>query len=864
MSRYNNGLIYTNDKCIGCNKCIFECPVIGANVSVYQNGMNRIMVNEKKCIHCGHCLNTCTHDARDYHDDTELFFEDLSAGNQIALAIAPSFYINYPQQASHILGYLRSLGVGKIYDVGFGADIATYCHIKYIEQSDEDNGQGKAYLARTCPALVNYMECCEPEMVDLLIPIHSPVICLGIYVHQYLKEKTDIAFISPCIAKKDEIDAATTGGNIRYNVTYKHLMKRLKDIDLSDYQAESDLKPIGLGNLFPMTGGFKEYIEHFIPREKLVLRMEGFPAKHEQLCDYCNNINQSDEKPCLIDILSCSHGCLTGPASEPDNFHLVNMLSGYRKTRKETQEGFLQDTDTMAERRERLENYFSELDLSDFHCGYTDRYHQSFHIPESTYDEIFNTMYKYTEADRNINCHSCGYSSCRDMVTAIAYGYNCMENCVHYTKDEVMRLYYTDPLTEIANKAAFIRDTTELLQNNENTQYVICTIDINNFTAVNDMYGFERGNQVLRFLARRLHQYSQADGTCARLDTDHFALCVPYEKSRLVFFEEKPYYDANDLNVDFPITVRFGLYLVEDSYEQVDKMLDLSAIAMNQNTDKSRNTYFFYNDDIRKELLEEASIARHMREAIKNEEFQTYLQPQYNHATGELVGAEVLCRWIRSDGSMISPDAFIHIFEKNGFIRELDYYMWDKTFQLVRKWLDEGKDPVPVAVNISRISLKDVNLCETFQQLSDRYQIEPERVHLEITEGAYMQNQRQIIEIIEKLQKCGFIIAMDDFGSGYSSLNTLKSVPIDILKLDMGFLRGKDDQNKGSSIISFVIRMAEALGLATIAEGVETIDQADFLKSIGCDMIQGFLYARPMPVEQYEKILFNGNNRIDK
>ncbi len=854
MARYNNGMIYTNDNCIGCNKCIFECPVIGANVSVYEHGQNRILVNEKKCIHCGHCLSACTHNAREYRDDTEAFFEALSAGKNISIAVAPSFYINYPEKAKKVLGYLRYLGAKKIYDVGYGADIATYCHLKYFEKKAKTPEQCPAFLSKSCPAIVNYAECCVPEAIESIIPIHSPVICLGIYVHKYLGDQSEIAFVSPCVSKKDEIESPTTGGVINYNVTFKHLMQYLENIVLDDYYAESDLEPIGLGELFPIAGGFKEYIETFLTKDEVVLRTEGLPGRHEELHEYCAALNASDNSPSLVDILNCTHGCLTGPATESSNYDVVNMLKSYKHVHSKFQTEAFDDKLSTQERRDKYEALFSSLDVSDFECEFIDRFQQPFHIPESTYDEIFNAMHKYSPQERSVNCHSCGYASCREMVTAIAYGYNHMENCIHYTKDEIARLYYTDPVTEISNKAAFLRDTEELLHSNPDTKYVICTADINNFTAINDMYGFENGNKVLQFLAQTGTRFVEGIGVCARLDTDHFALCFPYSEDLLEELRRADFFDCHEISIDFPITLRFGIYIVEDIDEQVDKMLDLAAIAMSKEGDRSRNTFSYYNNKLRQELIEEANITSQMREALDKEEFYIYLQPQYNHATGELIGAEALCRWIKSDGSILSPAVFIPVFEKNGFIIELDRYMWEKTFALVRKWLDAGIAPVPVSVNISRISLQDVNLSEVLIELGRKYQVNPALIHLEITESAYISNQMQIINIINTLRGNGFLIAMDDFGSGYSSLNTLKNVPIDILKLDMGFLRGDEEKDKGGNIISSVIRMAQSLKLYTIAEGVETVNQANFLKSVGCDMIQGFLYAKPMPVSQYEEL----------
>ena len=251
-----------------------------------------------------------------------------------------------------------------------------------------------------------------------------------------------------------------------------------------------------------------------------------------------------------------------------------------------------------------------------------------------------------------------------------------------------------------------------------------------------------------------------------------------------------------------------------------------------------------------------------MNAAMDNREFVMYLQPQYNHSSGKLVGAETLCRWIKPDGSIISPGIFIPIFEKNGFIKKLDIFMWESAFRQIKKWLDSGIKPVPISVNISRISLNDDEIVRVIGGLKEQYSVDTSLLHFEITESAYMDDQESLIDRITRIREMGFMIAMDDFGSGYSSLNTLKDIPIDILKLDMGFLRGGTNTDKGSNIIGSVIRMAHSLGLITVAEGVEKADQADMLQSLGCDIIQGYLYARPMPVTDYNELLAKSESEV--
>ena len=211
----NEGLIYTTEDCIGCNKCISGCPVIGANIAVSENGRNKILVDGTKCIHCGHCLETCGHNARLFRDDIDVFFRDLDNNVPISVILAPSFLINYPGKYENILGYLKQMGVKHIYSASFGADITTWAYLNYIKKHDFIGG-----ISQPCPAIVNYVERYIPELLPKLMPIHSPLLCTAIYIKEYLKDANRLAFISPCIAKRDEIRSENTNGYVSYNVTF--------------------------------------------------------------------------------------------------------------------------------------------------------------------------------------------------------------------------------------------------------------------------------------------------------------------------------------------------------------------------------------------------------------------------------------------------------------------------------------------------------------------------------------------------------------------------------------------------------------------------------------------------------------------
>lgn len=436
MNNLNEGLIYTTSDCIGCNKCISGCPVLGANIAVYENGVNKIHVDGSKCIHCGHCLETCGHNARLYKDDTKVFFTDLANGKAISIILAPSFLINYPEEYTHILGYLKQKGVRHIYSASFGADITTWAYLNYIKENAFLGG-----ISQPCPAIVNYVERYIPELLPKLMPIHSPLLCSAIYIRKYLNDTNKIAFISPCISKKDEIQNPNTDQYVSYNVTFKHLFDQLKDIDLNHYSASDELE-YGLGSVYSMPGGLKENVEHFLGKENLVRQIEGEVHVYQYLEKYLARINEHKQLPLLVDALNCSQGCNYGTATTSKLSQDDDILFSLQKQRAKNLYAKNDPFDTSVapeERFLRLNNKFKGLRISDF----TRNYDRSAAINENNMTQsdliaVFIAMNKSTEEDRSINCSCCGYKKCEDMAKAIFHGYNRKENCIHYIKDTLI------------------------------------------------------------------------------------------------------------------------------------------------------------------------------------------------------------------------------------------------------------------------------------------------------------------------------------------------------------------------------------------------------------------------------------------
>lgn len=432
-----DALVYTNDKCVGCNKCISACPVLNANHAVEENGRNKIIVDGKACISCGACFDACAHGARSYNDDTERFFEDLKKGEKISLLLAPAFLANYPKEYESVLGGLKQLGVNRIISISFGADITTWGYIKYITEHNFTGG-----ISQPCPAVVGYIEKYIPELIPSLVPIHSPMMCGAIYVKKYMKVTDKLAFISPCIAKKNEIDDPNCGGYVSYNVTFDHLMDYVRKNNISGPKVSDEIE-YGLGSIYPMPGGLKENVYWFCGEDVFIRQIEGEKHAYEFLEDYKQRVLGKKELPFMVDALNCAKGCIYGTGVEEEKtktddilYELQKIKEASKKTgRKHTWSRNLSPKQRLA----CLNKQFKDLDINDFIRHYSDK-SQGLEIEKpntAQLDAIFATMEKDTREKQIINCSACGYATCKDMATAIHNGCNHKDNCIQYIKGEV-------------------------------------------------------------------------------------------------------------------------------------------------------------------------------------------------------------------------------------------------------------------------------------------------------------------------------------------------------------------------------------------------------------------------------------------
>lgn len=435
MYENQKGLVFTNEKCIGCNKCISACPVITANRAVeMDDGSQRIDVDGSKCIACGACFDACEHHAREFLDDTEEFFAALAAGEKISVLWAPAFAANYPNEYKQILGGLKKLGVNRIISVSFGADITTWGYIKYITEHHFTGG-----ISQPCPAVVNYIEHYIPELISKLVPIQSPLMCGAIYAKKYLNITDKLAFISPCIAKRDEIKDPKNKGYVSYNVTFDHLMEYAKKHNIKAEPAADEIE-YGLGSIYPMPGGLKENVYWFCGEEVFIRQIEGEKHAYHFLEDYKNRVLAGKPLPFMVDALNCAQGCIYGTGVEEEKTKTDDILYELQAikeaSKSKRKSSAWAKNATPQQRLKNLNKQFAQLDINDFIREYTDKSkgNEILRPNESDINDIFEDMKKTTKKLQHINCSACGYQTCSDMATAIYNGCNKKESCVHYIK----------------------------------------------------------------------------------------------------------------------------------------------------------------------------------------------------------------------------------------------------------------------------------------------------------------------------------------------------------------------------------------------------------------------------------------------
>jgi len=415
------------DSCVGCNRCIRVCPIDEANIAYEENGKVKVKIDNSKCIACGNCLAVCPHGSRYYEDDTERFFKDLKAGVPISMFAGPALKSNF-EEYERLFTWLRSIGVRSIYDVSLGADICTWAHIRYIQK----NGP-KPIISQPCPAIVNYILMHRNDILKYLSPVHSPMLCTAVYMRKYEKVKAKIAALSPCIAKAYEFEATNL---VEYNVTFKKLREYMQknNISLPARTTKFDNYEAALGSLYPMPGGLRESVEHYVGKSLRIDKSEGLEV-YEALDEYLECSRKSASSlPVLFDVLNCHHGCNlgTGCVKDVDIFKINTKMDKLRQDaiKKENLEYTTHDL---------FKKFDDTLRLEDFIRKYTLSTVRPISVTQEQINEAFIRLGKLDEKSRLFSCGACGNDTCHEMAMKVAKGVNIPDNCAEKTHADVKK-----------------------------------------------------------------------------------------------------------------------------------------------------------------------------------------------------------------------------------------------------------------------------------------------------------------------------------------------------------------------------------------------------------------------------------------
>ncbi len=417
-----------------------------------------------------------------------------------------------------------------------------------------------------------------------------------------------------------------------------------------------------------------------------------------------------------------------------------------------------------------------------------------------------------------------------------------------------------DSLTGMLNKEQFYEETYQLLHKYSDETFYILYTNIESFKFVNDIFGIAKGDEILRRQAESMENYGTEKVICARLQGDHFAMCIPeseFSTERISDAIQK--IEEEFTSNAFHLRIYAGVYRVGDMEEPISIMCDKANIAGGTIKNNYQKKIAFYNTVQLVQSLREKSILGEFERALNREEFAMFLQPQVD-AKGQVQGAEALVRWVHPEKGVVAPGRFMDTLEKTGLVYKLDKYMWERAAQKLKEW-KQRKIPYYISVNISTKDFFFLDIYETFVQLTEQYEIEPERLKLEITETTLMSDFKENMEILGKLQAYGFQIEIDDFGSGYSSLNMLRNIRANVLKIDRDFLVATENEVRDQDILQSIVVLAEKIGMSVIVEGVETKKQLEMLISMGCRLFQGYYFSKPLSVEKFEEAFLNSNQR---
>lgn len=427
-------------------------------------------------------------------------------------------------------------------------------------------------------------------------------------------------------------------------------------------------------------------------------------------------------------------------------------------------------------------------------------------------------------------------------------------------------LTHRDPLTGIYQYESFKEKAQLLLDNAGNKKYAVVYTDFTDFKYINDVFGYAYGDSILSRYGEILRTGLQEDEICGRVTADNFVLLLHYsDKEEVASRQRRADKQITEYMHSSPssqsIATNCGICCLEDVVEdlKIEGYLDRANFARKTVKNGSNHNYVFYNESIRRHLWEEKNVEGQMHDALKNHEFLVYYQPKVELKTGRIGCSEALVRWQTSDGTIIPPDRFIPVFERNFMIHRLDQYVFEEVCRWLRHMLDEGKTALPVSVNVSRLQFYDPDFVKRYVEIRDKYHIPPQLLEIEFTESIVFDNTGFLLAIVKSLKANGFSCSIDDFGKGYSSLSLLKELPVDVLKIDSYFFLESNDHSRDLDLVRSIIELVHKFNIRTVAEGIEVPEQVEYLKKFECDYVQGYVFYRPMPQAKYEALLDEQN-----
>lgn len=426
---------------------------------------------------------------------------------------------------------------------------------------------------------------------------------------------------------------------------------------------------------------------------------------------------------------------------------------------------------------------------------------------------------------------------------------------------ELEQLAYVDPVTGGHNKSSFEKLAAKLLRQGK-AAYALIYTNVDRFKLINDRFGRNMADCILKHLYTILADSLQEGECCGRLAADNFGILMRYRsleelEQRLSAINRRAALLEEPKNITCSVQMSYGIYLPEDPGLDIVTMLDRANIARKSLLHSSGVSYGLYNKSMKEQMIREKILEDQMHAALREGQFVVYLQPKYELKGKTIAGAEALVRWQHPADGLLPPNSFIPLFERNGFIIQLDLFVFEQTCKIIRGWLDAGLKPVPISVNLSKANFDIPDFLDAYEAVLKELRIPCEFIEFEFTETLVYDNLQALTQSIEKIHKMGCFCSMDDFGSGYSSLNLLKSIFVDVLKIDRVFFDAPESEaDRSKNVIQGVVSLAKSLNLTTVSEGIETMSQVEFLEQIGCDLVQGFVYAKPMPINEFEALCF--------